>query len=146
MRTGEYTVRGNIVTELYQHGAVERVQLEQIRPTFDGAGQGLARCFKLIQLVVGERQIVLHLWRVGSQSCGAAKTSESRFELAVLGIDGAESRQFLRATGIVKLFANRLRLVLGPGIQFLGAFLLQSAVVFSTPPEPLRQRELHLCL
>ena len=49
------------VAELHEHRAIKGVQLKHIGPTLDRGLEGPARVLKLVQLKIGQREVVLHL-------------------------------------------------------------------------------------
>ena len=79
-----------VVTKLRHYCAVEHVQLKQVGPSLQRAFERLARGFELVQLVIGQRQVVLHLWRLRRQVGCAAKRPQRGFQITVLAVYRAE--------------------------------------------------------
>src|SRR4029077_10493982 len=91
----------SIFTQLHQHGSIESVQLKQIWPALQGSCKRRARLLKLIELIVGKGQIVLHLRRLWSQFRSAAPRLQSCLQVSMLAVDSAEFGQLFGVVGII---------------------------------------------
>src|SRR5581483_7701664 len=63
----------SILAQLNENGAIERIELEYVRPAGQSGLKRRTSLGKLIHLVVSKCQIVLDLRRLRLQFCGAAK-------------------------------------------------------------------------
>src|SRR5712692_11891280 len=86
----ERLIRRKIFTQLRQDSAIQGRKLKYVRPPGDRVAEGRAGLLKLIELVVSEREVVLHLGRVRREFCRASQWFQSGLDVAMLPVDGAE--------------------------------------------------------
>src|SRR5216684_7378563 len=101
----ERLIRRKIFTQLRQDSAIKSCKLKYVGPARDRVAEGRAGLLKSIELVVGEREVVLHLGRLRCEFCRTAQWFQSGFDVAMLAVDGAEFSQFFRVVRIIELFA-----------------------------------------
>src|SRR5258708_39278234 len=83
----ERLIRRKIFSQLRQDGAIQGCKLKYVRPPGDRVAEGRTGLFKLIELVVSEREVVLHLRRLRRKLCRTAQWFQSSFDVAVLAVD-----------------------------------------------------------
>src|SRR6266849_8167581 len=86
----ERLIRRKIFTQLRQDGAIQGCELKYVGPARDRVAEGRAGLLKLIELVVSEREVVLHLGRLRREFCRTAQRFQSGLDVAMLAVDGAE--------------------------------------------------------
>src|SRR5229473_5837272 len=86
----ERLIRRKIFTQLRHDSAIQGCKLKYVGPARDRIAEGLAGLLKLIELVVSEREVVLHLGRLRREFCRTAQWFQSGFDVAMLAVDGAE--------------------------------------------------------
>src|SRR6266852_3941008 len=118
----ERMIRRKIFTQLRQDSAIQGCKLKYVGPARDRVAEGRAGLLKLIELVVSQREIVLHLGRLRCEFCRASQWFQGGFDVAVLAVDGAELRQFFSVVRIIELFANCVRFLARSLVKFLRAF------------------------
>ncbi len=101
----------------------------------------MAGRFKLIQPVVGEGKVVLHLRRLRGQFGGPAQGLQRRLQVSVLAVDGAQFGEFVGVVRIIKLFADGTGFLAQTLIELLPAFHSQPAFVGIALAQLLRQRQ-----
>src|SRR5712671_6322443 len=115
-------IRRKIFTQLRQDSAIQGCKLKYVWPARDRVAEGRAGLLKLIELVVSQREVVLHLGRLRREFCRAAQWFQRGFDVAVLAVDGAELRKFFGVIRIIELFANGMRFRARSLVKFLRAF------------------------
>src|SRR6516162_10495353 len=110
MRLAQCLISRLRLAQVPQNRSVKRVQGKQVGPTLDCARQWTPRVGKSFQLIVGEREIVLHLRRLWLEFRGACQRLERALELAMLAVENSERCQLVRVIRVVQLVANRPRL------------------------------------
>src|SRR6202163_1076864 len=118
----ERLIRRQIFTQFRQDGAIQCCKLKYVGPARNRAAEGHAGLLKLIELVVSQREIVLHLGRLRCEFCRTAQWFQSGLDVAMLAVDGAEFRQFFGVVRIIELLANGARFLARTLVKFLRAF------------------------
>src|ERR1700681_2349546 len=142
----ERLIRRQIFTQFRQDGAIQCCKLKYVGPARNRAAEGHAGLLKLIELVVSQREIVLHLGRLRCEFCRTAQWFQSGFDVAVLAGDGGELRQFSSVTRIIELFANGMRFRARSLVKFLRAFEPQLTLAGIALALFSRQRHRLFCL
>src|ERR1700758_4559520 len=116
-----------ILAELEENGSVERAERKEIGPPLERADKRGAGILKSIELEVGKCQVVLHLRRLGLEFGGSLQGLEGVFQVAVLGVDGAQRHQLFGVVGIVELVASRARVFSRTLVELLAALDAKAA-------------------
>src|SRR3979411_556056 len=146
MRVLERLIRREIFSQLRQDSAIEGCKLKYVGPARDRLAEGRAGVFKSIELVVSQREVVLHLGRLRREFCRAAQWFQGCLDIAMLTVDGAELRQFFSVVRIIELLANCVRFLARSLVKFLRAFEPQLTLAGIALALFSRQRQSLLCL
>src|SRR5882762_8960060 len=90
-----------ILAQLSQDRTIECAQRKDVWPAAGSTGQWDARFFQAIQLIVGEREVVLHLRGLRRQFGGTLQWFESRFWVSMLPVDRSQRSEFIRVIRII---------------------------------------------
>src|SRR6202162_2256435 len=142
----ERLIGRKVFTQFRQDGAIQGCKLKYVGPARDRAAEGHAGLLKLIELVVSQREIVLHLGRLRCELCRTAQWFQSGFDVAMLAVDGAELRQFFSVIRIIELFANGMCFRARSLVKFLRAFEPQLTLAGIALALFARQRHRLFCL